>query len=352
MIVAIWSMNTQAMQHWSVAVREKKLKAAMDEAYKEINTKLPLTDKPAGIFVAPEYYFAEQAPDGAHKYGDQRHLSSDQKNLLLAELKNYSEANPGVVFIPGTIAWQKTLNREWYSFSTNPLTRQQKAIQALKAYPTLVGIAINDQLSGSSAGRNALTTNEKLTQVGETNGLPTAPTASYIGRNTAYVFLDGEILCKYNKKGDFHEVLTNGQTVHIPGSKDGRFDIKTTNTRHRSIRCGIEICLDHVYKTAARDTPHYGEPDIHIITSASVREREASLTTKKSGYLIHACSDSSNSCVKQRQVGFFWGDSFELLKPYKKTTSGECDLNYWEIELDLGLDPHFKNTHNTDRPFY
>jgi hypothetical protein len=154
-----------------------------------------------------------------------------------------------------------------------------------------------------------------------------------MGRNTAYVLKDGRVILKYNKQGDFHEVLDGTKTIHIPGKLDGRFRIRPTNPAQRAIRFGIEVCLDHVFQTTGKEIPHLGEVVVHIISSAQVKEREGSVAIADDGYLVHACSNQAYSGVKS--WGRFWG--IKDVEPFWTGTFATSPICLWEIELDLKI---------------
>jgi len=137
----------------------------------------------------------------------------------------------------------------------------------------------------------------------------------------------------YNKQGDFHEVLDGTSTVHIPGKLDGRFEIPTTNASQRAIKFGIEVCLDHVYQTVGKETPfHYGDADIHIISSAQVRERKECVSLRHGGYLVHAWPNDAYPGVKQFGTGWLGGTSLGDANVFLAENTGH-PLRFWEIDL-------------------
>jgi hypothetical protein len=142
----------------------------------------------------------------------------------------------------------------------------------------------------------------------------------FMARNTAYVLLDGNVKLKYHKKGDYHEVTVGNDTVHIPGHLDGRFTIGT------KIACSIEVCLDHVFGTSTATKEHYGESDIHIISSASVQIKKDSIPIKSGGYVVHACCNHENSKVIYNN-GVWYSEQ----EPFSKDTVAGAKLDFYKI---------------------
>lgn len=354
LIAAVWSVNTKYIQNIALAIRMNELKEAVgkaDEAVMRIarETGASLGDTPLGVFVAPEYMFAHPIGRRDHNTGDRRHINEAEKSALLVELKALSTAYPRLLLIPGTIAWRKTFDRAGAKQNSTTtgmpklISRRDKAVAALGTYATDMRLTVDDQLAGrrtslGGTAYNAPTTTEKVAEV-------RAAAATYMARNTAYVLLNGAVVLKYNKRGDYHEVVQAGHdTIHIPGSQMGRFQVQPVQSvpqpgvqTPRPITFGLEICLDHAYETAKRDFAAHGagEVDLHIVSSAMVSIDNARLVCKPGGYLIHACSHRPWSKV-MRKNGGFKGFFKSFSTPDAKTaTVGRGTLLTWEIELDL-----------------
>lgn len=346
-MVALASVNTQAMQHIDLDLRMNWLEAAIAKSY-EISMQRckasgPL-QYPFGLFVAPEYLFAYTSLSGSHNPGDRRHLDESEKELRLQRLKEISKLHKGMIMIPGTIAWQKNFLRtgakQYHSKGllagqAKTVSRQQKAIDSVNFYANRQQLAPTDRLAGPLGATPAPTTQEKLNELAQVGPLINFSGAA-LARNTAYVLLDGEVLMKYNKQGDFHEVLNGNTAIHIPGKLDGRFQIKTTNPEERPIDFGLEICLDHVYQTTGKEIPHLGQVDIHVISSAQVQENRANLAMKTGGYLVHACSNAAYTGIKQLSSSFLFGSNLSGVTPFFKVPSfNGVPLQISEITLDL-----------------
>jgi predicted amidohydrolase len=375
MVVALWSVPTQGMQNISLDARRAALKQAVDKAYQVGTQKLASLDSsamhspPYGVFATPEYFIAQPIPQSlllptvraSHTVGDQRHIDEDEKERRLAEFKEISRLAKGWIIVPGTIAWRKPFQRagaKMYHSKGSKMgqlkaeSRYDKAVTQIEDYAKQMNMLASTGLSG----KMNLPSDHPLVRSGfaTTVSAPTTQTkvsslkASkdgdmldlrpiHMARNTAYVLYDGDVKFKYNKRGDYHEVLDGGNTVHVPGAFDGRFQLRTSGpnaVNERPIEFSIEICLDHVLNTAAREVQHYGGVDIQIITSAWVKPDEGSLSLKSGGYLAHACSNAEHTAVSKFSKGTLW-NSFTSDKPFATETVSGCPLRFWTIELDL-----------------
>lgn len=356
LIVALWSINTQGMQQAPLDLRWRVLKKCVEHAYelalKRLATQgLDLNDKPFALFVAPEYLMAQPDPSGRHAQGSRRHMDEADKDNLLQRFIALSNTCKGMLMIPGTIAWRKSLERSGWDVNhmradhpqwgqPKTVSRYDKAIGSVQFYQQRQGFALTDRLSRAlNSGVLAPTTQQKLDALNQAKALVPHTTAHgyapndlrYMARNTAYVLLDGLVRLKYNKQADFHEIQDGTSTVHIPGKMDGRFGIQPTNPKQRGIRFGLEVCLDHAYQTTGKEIAQMGKVDVHIITSAQLPTRDANVATVDAGYVVHASSNADYTGVKSR--GWFGGNE----KPFATETISTFPLQLWQIELDLAF---------------
>jgi hypothetical protein len=365
LIVALWSVDTQAMQHLTLDARWDALKKCVEYAHDVAKGLLGgplyrLNQQLFALFVAPEYLMARPVPygQGGHSVGHRRHIDEDQKDIHLSRHRDLSYNCKGMLLVPGTIAWRKPLERsgshvyhmrgnhpQWGYLKTE--SRYDKAMLSVRnymerqktteAWKTWTADPLDRPVSGPlSSGRVAPTTQQKLNALHQAKykylGPDEAPT--YIARNTAYVLLDGDVLFKYHKQGDFHEVLVGKDTVHIPGKLDGRFSVLPTSPAQRTIDFGLEICLDHAGGAVERDIKNMGLVDVHIITSAKLPTREANVATRSPGYLVHASSSKAYTGVVGRGKDGTLGD----VKPIWDADNIEgSPLQLYRIELDVPL---------------
>lgn len=351
-IVALWSFNTQAMQHIGLDMRMTWMQEAVERAFEVAIQQLgrvqySLSEKPLGLFVAPEYFIAQPVAGGHHGPDSRRHIEEDEKERHLTRFKQMSETCKGLVIIPGTIAWRKPLLRSGPKLlhskgrlagQAKTVSRQEKAVQAVKYYAERQKMQLARPLSGPLhtplGPRPALTTQQKLDALEQAGPLLNLSDVQFLARNTAYVLYNGDVKLKYNKQGDFHEVLDGMKTIHIPGKLDGRFNIYNDD-HSRRIDFGIEICLDHVFQTTGKEIPHLGEVDIHVISSAQVSEREEFVAVRDGGYLVHACSNDNYTGVRQLNRRLFGGKSLDVEKPFEEEELNGAPLKFWQIDLDL-----------------
>jgi hypothetical protein len=369
LIVALWSVNTQSMQHLTLDARFAGLKDCVYKAHGLAMGAMKdqgFADRPFALFVAPEYLAAQPVthlagdqlpplpPSGAFPMGhsgDRRHIDEAAKDIQLQRYVGLSTTCKGMILVPGTIAWRKPLvrpdakllhgNKNRPNFGLpKTVSRYDKALASVQFYQQRQGLGLDQGMAGAHwTGHLPPTTRQKLDALNAAKVY--GPLGSvfgylpgdlqYMARNTAYVLLDGQVLCKYHKQGDFHEVLVGTDTVHIPGRLDGRFPVRPTSPAQREIRFGIEICLDHACQAVEKDVKNMGYVDVHIITSAQLPTDEAKVAAANAGYLVHASSNEANSGVWQRGK--------EGLKPVK-TIWAEPFLGFplqlYAIELDLG----------------
>ena len=317
LVVYIWSFNTIA-QTDSIVTRQINLANALKAAYADLR-QLGRSDglSPEGLFIAPEYLFANPVSSSAHGHtrGSKRQLEEGEKDRLVTYMKDVSRTMPGLLIIAGSVAWRKPFARpaekqRRSDGSYKMQSRFEKAKAAIEgfakmAFPTAPD-ALWQPLSGdlpqSSTSRSVVapTSAKKLDDL-SVNSFFCEP-AGFVGRNTAYVLLDGRVLFKYNKRGDFHEVLHDNSadgTVFVPGIFDGRFEVRISEQPSpRAIQFGLEICLDHASGMLGRTVASRGRVDVHLITSAIVAVDPKNVAVKHQGYLVHACSEASWSKVQ------------------------------------------------------
>jgi hypothetical protein len=68
---------------------------------------------------------------------------------------------------------------------------------------------------------------------------------------------------------------------------------------------------------------------VHIISSARVEPRNENTAVDEGGYLLHACSNKQNTCVKQKRK-----ETFKEVKAFRTAGTAEMPLKFYEIELN------------------
>ncbi|XXF79038.1 hypothetical protein P2318_04595 [Myxococcaceae bacterium GXIMD 01537] len=334
--VGLLKFDTMYGQDVPLAKRKALLKAAVEK----LQTKL-VNDDDIGLAVFPEYFFAEPTVNRTkHQHGDVRSIDEEEKDEILTFVQEVSEACPKIIIIPGTIAWHKPFERQGVSQvhshgteigTPKVATRHQKALVSVRTSQTrLTGVAYDPTrtLSGHELANNGYVMNPNWfldpnaptsvlnfnvtgwnlnkyvtkfsDQFSQREALitdfETTPRKKHrMVRNTAYAFQGGYCKFKYNKQGDFHEVLGgSNHFAYVPGTENGNF-------RLNDIDFGIEICLDHALGyLRAQNT---NEVDIHIILSATVVLNPANIIARDKGFIVHSDCNPVNSVVKKYRAG-------------------------------------------------
>lgn len=205
--VAIWQVNTLAMQYLDIHSRLAYLYKTVDQTYTNLRALPKHKHKLKGIFVVPEYYFAKQAVGGHHQLTEERHLSQEEEKDIASSLACLSQLYPGLLIIPGTIAWKKSLIEET-SIDGDHLIFDQRLYHC-----------------------DAITSTEST------------------DCHSVYAYLNGkQVYADHREDGTQRTAKITPPTFELDG-----------------IRFGIEIFLDHAYGTL--NTP----VDVHIILSTCVR---------------------------------------------------------------------------------
>ncbi len=378
MVVALWNRDTATKQAGFNPDRLRLLNDALQACQAQLATILKPAQKIKGIFLAPEYYFARENAGQVERYGslNERCLTETGKDFIVQHLLTVSKTYPQVLLIPGTVAWKKSVTRTPdQEFKRDPETHRRTNIAKTQTRQDSVFNAINTNfgIGGSRGGylatellrakiRRELNPATGLanpddvaaqihilfqqsendlrlalqarfgTSDGMYKSVPTHQenadalfdgTATHVMKNTAFVFLNGKIRFKYNKKNDFHEALSDaGETIFCPGAKSGFATVE-------GIDIGLEICLDHAVQALANTPlPASGTPMFHILTSASVGVTHA--VVRENGYLIHASSDKNMAVVSQK-TSTGWNNA----TPVQKTSVGGDPLDIYKIKVTV-----------------
>jgi hypothetical protein len=130
MLVGLWSRNTPDVHHGglSTLVRASILEDALDRMTQVTEQQsVPRGQKIRGIFVAPEYYFSNTYSGTVAMGGMQeRSLSEQDKEAVVASIEGISARHPGILIVPGTVAWKKSFARTGeYRFKKDKATGQR-----------------------------------------------------------------------------------------------------------------------------------------------------------------------------------------------------------------------------------
>ena len=225
-----------------------------------------------GIFLAPEYYFTKPRTGiSSSSEPETRQLDYGTVLELRKTLLQMSDENPNLFIVPGTMAWAKDLGVSKKTIVQDGLKEKRIARYAERA------LAI-----GGPFDKGAV---EKAKQI---------QNAQYTAKNTAEVLFGGDLVFRYSKLADFHEVLGfDGSVVHIPGREVGRFSVAGYDF-------GISICADQNWESLDKGVPLQmtKDPvDFHILLSAFIEPKPSTVNLKSNGWLLSCSSEKSCTMV-------------------------------------------------------
>lgn len=288
--------DTMTIAFASLSTRKKIeiLKSNLTNMDNVLNECYPMTaqQKIRGILIAPEYFFSSQyrLPNSQ---GNTRQVSEKKRDKIDRELQKLSEQFPSILIVAGTIAWSKKLEQ-----GDGELEKR------VKRYTLALERRMDDQSrkiwheQSTYYSDNPLVSARRVLKNIEN---PSQAENIRISRNTAYIYLKGELCHRYHKNSDFQEVIETAYTnkkvklrskknIYMPGESDGVFTID-------NIKFGIEVCLDHSLGTL--ETNHKDEEvDVHIIVSAFVDNNKSNFKARLNGYVLHASSEERNEGKK------------------------------------------------------
>ncbi|MGH1343718.1 MAG: hypothetical protein ACRBN8_19330 [Nannocystales bacterium] len=218
-----------------------------------------LSSADVGLLVAPEYFFRYSWSTAAVSH----FMSEADKRAIQGDLEALSKRYPNAILIPGTTAW-----------------RQPAAERS-----GLLG-AVQSQGPGYFHGSVGVSQEEKFNRVVATNtgGAGSGGALREVRYNSAYVYSDGR-RGAVDKRGDYKESRSSSVLVH-----DHDNPILDINVRGRTIRLGLEVCLDHAMGKLANHVDRYPglAPDVHIILSDFATNQRQFFRTKPGGIVVHA----------------------------------------------------------------
>ena len=364
-MVGILQAPTQGAQFQSLD-NETRLQLAIQAVGKLYARAFDQNDRhDLGIFAAPEYFFSRKNANqpvqqaGGGKYYS-RGIDENDKEENLETFKELTakltHPTGKLLLIPGTMAWLKPFDREKgiarhrsaEKARRNPgrslVDRGAKAEYDLQHAAQKRGKQIyrshthhpaNDMryaqwggqtgfVGGNGYGNRPVPwTQQKLDLIDQQQD------QIQILRNSLYVISGGQVLHKYNKVADYHEVLDmdDQPSVFVPG------DMERQTKELFGKRFGFEICLDHDLDMLGfgRAKPLKELMDFHILLSASVPTSRAHL--KEGGLFIHASSDESQSRVA-RVVNGRWVDVGQDAG-ISDIVGSDCTMRYFKTESSI-----------------
>ncbi len=381
LVVSTWNRDRadNAQKGYGMKARLSTLEAAVAKTQQQIDASaFKAKGLIRGIFVAPEYLFALKFAGGtmgATKYP--RALWVSKHDNILKSLAAISRRFPRILFIPGTITWKTMLDlddvekrlkyyegreankkiegaelkmilkREWrWDLNNGTLCCKDDRVNYQNTYgapmptaplsdadiqrieqqnPQYFQIMLDWTVRNPEMYLSTKTARQRLAD----------PNVNQMMFNTAYVFLNGQIVHKYNKQGNFDEEFGDASVVFVPGARRGVQTIE-------GIRFGFEICLDHAAGYLVRQSRGGGQVDVQIIMSDFVRNDDLAQTLiiRPGGYLIHASTAIDYEGVGMVQPNHQITPAAQL----GADTVDGSDLFHWLIDLKVHDPFDLRNT--------
>ncbi len=278
--VALWSRQTEAVI--GEAVRLNQLKEAIEAAsakFSSVNSADKFDGAIKWIFIGPEYLFTTDRQEGDDTT---RALEPGKVSEITKELVKLSTAHKGMLLIPGSVIYQHGVAAQIGGSNevVESVTKYEKSLDptAVKGMPQSLRKQLLKPFDESSSPEAKL---KKLTE--------TPQDITHVVKNRVYVLLNGNVVARYGKKADKHEVMGPKSALFIPGQDSGTATIE-------GVKFGIEICYDHqmgVLRAISNDT----KVDIHIVVSAFVENKVSNMQLRPKGYFLHASSDPAYTAV-------------------------------------------------------
>ena len=267
--VAIWHLNTKTDPRGGHKTAEKlqSLGATIQTAHIQFR-QLGAQDDDIKIFAAPEYFFA--------KCGNRiKGFSEAEKDEIKGGLRQLSEQYPGIVLIPGSVAWK------------TPMSRAERAQAAQQIAATRASLPE----SFGGVYQQDLADAEQAVKLGK-NRFWAGSTTRWFGYNTAYVYSAGTMVGEVNKVMPYHEFSgedPKDRITMIPGHSSGAMTMPVLEgtSPGKKLKIGVEICADN---SGAR-LKRYGDDalDIQVVVSATTTVKE--VACREGGLLVHADSE-------------------------------------------------------------
>jgi hypothetical protein len=328
------------------------------------------------IFVAPEYFFA--APRGGSTQTDatsgvtrdvQRGLSNADHARITQALIKLSETHPRVLIVPGTIAWWEPVDVAQMQATIRNYARIIERLNQARFggqhWQTFMFRIVAGEIMRAPAGtlhhrnvappgaapvsieavkraweRDTLTWLRMLdaampglrTQFGSARdladlwtGVSVNNSIQFLLRNTAYALLNGKIMYRYDKRGDFHE--TKGYGADLAFARGDQSCVTTIE----GLRVGFEICLDHNINALPALIRPGVQLDLHIVCSDYVENRKTSDNLlKEGGHKIHAATHAAEHGVWVKQGGTLVAVPVER----KETKAGGGTLYHYTVAIE------------------
>jgi hypothetical protein len=286
-MLAIWSVDT--LNHgWFRLNDDVKLnllekavrKLSQDATYQQI---AGLGGGMAGVFVAPEYLFADMTSDVG------KQVEESSRWLISTTLRRLSNDYPRILLFPGTIAYRERISTKGDARQALDLMRQHlTTLQAPTMEWHVPRLALGNQIGHYSRQHQAeIDSHKTKMQKLEEKARGIRKREIYAARNTAFGLVGGQVVMTYHKRGEVGEVTDQDEPVFfVNGNRPGRCTVANTTF-------GVEVCKDSTEGYLRGSGME--EVDVHVVMSASVEIRDV---RKLAGtFLVHACQAAAHSGV-------------------------------------------------------
>jgi hypothetical protein len=349
-VVVLYEVNTQHIQFQSLATRINGLVEAVQAASEYADMALPQGASPLrAVFLGPEYLFSRAIAAvlpkttgvgfrkvqfgverrGEQAYGERRQMGEEETYSLRSKFASLSGAFPDALLIPGSVAWRKRIAdaHARVKYQDRIVDSQFVNMAMPGGQPFGPDSTVFPASFESTPGRPVLTIRDKHKFLKR---------ATYVAKNTAHCYFNGNCIFKYNKIGDFHEVqdVDPRNTVHLPAGVAGRFVIPSLAWLH----FGIAICYDQslsyefdgpdgdLWQTSLQYTAD--EVDFHVLLSASIQPMLQNANLKPGGHVLSCSSALSYNAVLHQQRG--------KLNPIHSITKGGAKMEFFLVSAPSG----------------
>ncbi|WP_088281848.1 hypothetical protein [Ideonella sp. A 288] len=307
MVVALWSFNNWAGVNLGMDARIKACRDAIDVLWQRVaNAGIDPSQSVKGIFAAPEYFCAAPGAGrivGGHRV--RRTVTANEKAAFVQTFRGISKAAPGVLIVPGSVAWAEPANPSEYA-QWQQLKRQIAEVEDPSNYNAPKARVMDGQTASFGAMQH------QVPDWDAKKKLALAPGPKLVMHNTAVALLDGDVRYEYHKHSDYFEAVNEDlgpqRMVFLPGAGPG---IKTIG----GLTFGFEICLDHnigflsdrakgpqIGLSDRRAAPTLGR-EFHIVVSDSVGNAPAHMALAPGGFFVHASTNPTMTGVWHRVPG-------------------------------------------------
>lgn len=261
--------------------------------------------------------------------GSIRQVEEAQYKEIVSFLKELSNQHPDLILFPGTISYREAIKQEAYPYIKKRIEENIQYISnATPGEPivTINHVKLALYLSKSRTHEEKINFLQKFT---------------YIARNTAPCFFQGQQVFTQNKVYNFGEIKEGypkklnaincdeyyPETIFLPGKYQGNIG------KINNLSFVIDICADHPrgFLKRSLEQKKNAQPRFHICQSASIPGKLKSQCQAIGGYFIHASAKSEYTSVIKREQEFFYSKETPYLKKKIYMSSGVSTISFFKL---------------------